>query len=422
LPPVRKATINDDSAPSTGTELGRQPLSPEPRPIPSYPLRIAMIGQRGVPATFGGIERHVEELGAEMVSQGHSVTVFCRTHYVAGHPARYRGMELRYLPSVNSKHLETLSHSLASTLAALPGGFDIVHYHALGPGLVAPLPRWLSRAKVVQSVHGRDDLRDKWGPVARTVLGMAGWMSSRVPDATIAVSRDLAEYYRSQYRRAIDYIPNGVVPPRYRPPSETLAAMGLRPRSYVLFVGRLVPEKAPDLLIQAFQDVAGDVRLAIVGGSNHTTDYVRRLHSMAAADPRVVMLGYRYGDALDELYSQAAVFVLPSSVEGLPLTLLEAASRGLPLVASDLPPHREIVGAGGPGWRLFVPGDRAGLAAAMRRVLQDLDGEARVAGASAEVILSRFCWQSAAASTLQVYRRVLAHDARSRKTLESAAQ
>jgi glycosyltransferase involved in cell wall biosynthesis len=367
-----------------------------------------MIGQRGVPATFGGIERHVEELGAQLAGLGHAVTVYCRTNYVEGSPAEYRGMQLRYSPSVDSKHFDAISHSLVCTLAALPQHFDIVHFHALGPGLVAPVPRYVSRAKVVQTAHGRDEQRGKWGPLARTVLGTARWMSARVPDATIAVSHDLVDFYATRYHRRADYIPNGVVAPVPRPPSETLQRLGLAPRKYVLFVGRLVPEKAPDLLIRAFADLPGDLRLAIVGGSSHTTAYVGQLEALAADDPRVALVGYQYGDALDELYSNALAFALPSSLEGLPITLLEAGASGLPIVASDIAPHLEILGPDDrPGRRLFSANHREELVAALGRVLSDPAGERRAAEAFIDEVVSTYRWDETASRTVEVYRRVL---------------
>ncbi|MGH9123780.1 MAG: glycosyltransferase family 4 protein [Acidimicrobiales bacterium] len=382
-----------------------------------------MIGQRGVPATRGGIERHVEELGARLVQRGHEVTVFCRTSYVAGGAPEYRGMQLRYLPSLDSKHLEALSHSLVCSLATLGKGFDIVHFHALGPGLFTPLPRWLSRAKVVQTVHGRDDQRAKWGMVARSVLRTAGWMSARVPDATITVSRDLQVFYQQRYQRRTDYIPSGVVPPAPHAAGAEVARLGLRPRQYLLFVGRLVPEKAPDLLIRAFRALEDDVRLVIVGGSSHSTDYVGRLEALAGEDPRVSMVGYQYGDSLAELYTNAAAFVLPSSLEGLPLTLLEGAASGLPIVASNIPPHLEVLGSDDrPGRRIFPVGQREELLSALQRVLRDPPAEHRAAEAFARDVVAIYQWDATAEKTLAVYDRLLGGNGFSTKDVAVATE
>ena len=372
-------------------------------------LRIAMIGQRGVPATFGGVEHHVEELGARLAARGHEVTVYCRNGYGDGdhdHAAEYRGMRLRHLPTVSSKHFDAIAHSGLATVAALAAHHDVVHYHALGPGLVAPLPRALSHARVVQTIHGLDDERAKWSRPAQTVLRTAQWMSAHVPNATIAVSRALADHYGARHGRSAVYIPNGVTPGVLRDP-EPLEQFGLQPGSYVLFVGRLVPEKAPDLLIRAFRRVHPALKLVVAGGSSHTDGYVADLRQLVGRDPRVVLPGYVYGAVLEALYTHCAAFVLPSALEGLPLTLLEAASYGVPVVASDIAPHLEVLGGEGPGRRLFPSGDESGLAAALDRALRDFPGERLGAARLRQRVLDRYSWDRATLATEAVYRIVL---------------
>ena len=371
-------------------------------------MRIAHIGTRGVPATFGGIEHHVEELGSRLAARGHDVTVFCRANYVADGRTEHRGMRLRTLPTVSSKRLDAIVHSALSTAGALGQGFDIVHFHALGPGVMTPLPRYASKARVVQTVHGRDDERAKWGSGARAMLRAAGWMSARVPDATIVVSRDLAQHYRSRYGRATFYIPNGVErPTEARPPRLISERFGLRGGDFVLFVGRLVPEKAPDLLIRAFAKVPGDTQLVVAGGSSFTDRYTDELAALAAGDPRVLLPGYVYGETLEELYANAAVFVLPSHVEGLPLTLLEAAAWGTPVLASAIPPHRQILGRDGPGRRLFPPGDADSLAVALERSLDAVDGERAGAASLKDEVLAEYSWDAAAEATEALYAQLV---------------
>lgn len=369
-------------------------------------LRIAMIGQRGVPATFGGIEHHVEELGSRLAARGHEVIVFNPDELRAGPLTEYRGMHVRSLPTVSSKHLDAIVHSGLATLATMASPVDVVHYHAIGPGIPAVLPPYASRSKVVLTVHGLDSERAKWGRGARAVLKVAEWLSARVPDATIVVSRDLAEHYRRRYHRRTWYIPNGVVEPTHRPAADIAERFGLTEGSYLVFVGRLVPEKAPDLLIRAFRRIPGDLRLVIAGGSSFTDEYVRSLHALADADPRVLMTGYVYGPTLDELYTNAAAFVLPSSLEGLPLTLLEAASYGPPVVASDIPPNLEIVGSEGPGRRVFHTGDEAGLAAAIERALADPAAEREAAARFRSHVLDTYRWDEVADRTESLYERL----------------
>jgi glycosyltransferase involved in cell wall biosynthesis len=370
-------------------------------------LRIAMIGARGVPATFGGIERHVEELGARLAARGHEVTVFCRSNYSCADLGSHRGMRLASLPTVGTKHLDAIVHSGLSTLGAMAASFDILHYHAIGPGMLAVLPRYLSRARVVLTVHGRDDERGKWGRGAKAVLGTAGWLSARVPDATIVVGQHLERYYREAHGRRAVYVPNGVHAATPRPANGTLARLGLLPGRYLLFVGRLVPEKAPDLLLRTFRRLPGDHRLVLAGDTSFTDRFTDALRQLAADDPRVVLSGYVYGAELQELYSNAAAFVLPSLLEGLPLTLLEAASYGLPVVASSIPPHLEVLGSTGPGRRLHRPGDADELRDALGRVLADPGVERAGAAQLRDQVLRTYCWEDATERTEAVYRAVL---------------
>jgi glycosyltransferase involved in cell wall biosynthesis len=370
-------------------------------------LRVAMIGQRGVPATFGGVERHVEELGALLAARGHEVTVYNRRNYVDDDRIGYRGMHVRTLSTIGTKHLDAIVHSGLSTVDAIRRGVDIVHYHAIGPGFPSFVPRTFSRAKVVQTVHGRDAERAKWSPAARTILRMGEWLSARVPDATIVVSRDLANHYRTRFAKPTTYIPNGVHEPTTRPASRITERFDLCGGDYALFVGRIVPEKDPDLLVRAFRDVAGDHRLVLAGGSSYTNEYVRSVESLARSDPRVLMPGYVYGSLLDELYTNAAVFVLPSSLEGLPLTLLEACAYGTPVVVSDIEPNLEIVGADGPGHRVFRAGDRDDLARALGRALDDAVVEHSAAQELKGRVLAEYRWDAAADATEAVYASVL---------------
>ena len=315
-------------------------------------------------------------------------------------------MRPRYLPTVSSKHLDAIVHSTLSTVDAMLADADIVHYHAVGPGLPAVLPRYLSGAKVVLTVHGLDAERAKWSRSAQLVLRFGQWMSARVPDATIVVSRDLAEHFRKRYDRTTWHVPNGVGDPIHRPPDGIRRRFGLRGGDYILFVGRLVPEKAPDLLLRAFSAIDGETKLVLAGGSSFTDDYVRGLRSQAASDPRVILPGYVYGDLLEELYSNAAVFVLPSLLEGLPLTLLEAASYRIPVIASDIPPHIEIIGSDGPGRRLVAAGDDGGLSRALAHALGTQSAERAGADAFGREVLSTYRWDEVADATEEVYRAV----------------
>ena len=343
------------------------PGSPEDA-VAWRPLTIAMVGQKGLPATIGGVERHVEEIGQRLAARGHEVVVYCRTSYGdVPEDGTYLGMRLVAAPTIGTKHLDAIVHSGTSTLKAIAGGADVVHYHALGPGLAAPLPRYVSRAKVVLTVHGLDNERNKWGRVARAVLGTAHWMSGHVPDATVVVSRELREHYARTFGRAAVYVTNGVtLPPRVHRP-DVLERFGLSGGGYDMFVGRLVPEKRPDLLIRAFRQTDVDRRLAIVGSSSFTDGYTAELRELAGDDPRIVFTGFVGGAELAALFQGARLLVQPSDLEGLPFTLLEAVANGCHVLASDISPHREVLGSGSEVYRIFPQGDLDALRAGLLR-------------------------------------------------------
>jgi glycosyltransferase involved in cell wall biosynthesis len=370
-------------------------------------LNIAMLGLKGLPATWGGVERHVEELGSRLADRGHQVTVFCRTNYADVQVARYRGMRLVHLPTVDQKHLDAIVHSVNASVRCVGRRYDVVHYHGVGPGLAAPLVR-LGRpgTGVALTVHGLDGDRAKWGTAARNLLRTATWMSARVPHSTVTVSRALAEHYRQVYGAEATYIPNGVEPVPPRAPGDYLDKLGLRPGGYALFVGRLVPEKAPDLLVEAYRRVPGEHRLVLAGGSSHTDEFVARLRALAAPDPRVVLPGYVHGSDLEELYSNAAVFVIPSLLEGLPLTLLEAVSYSVPVLASAIPPHVEVLQMDRPGARIVPPGDTERLREALERALTDDGKELEGAAEVHQEVVPRYSWDAATDQLEDLYLRL----------------
>jgi glycosyltransferase involved in cell wall biosynthesis len=384
------------------------------------PLRIAFVGTRGVPAAEGGVERHVEELGSRLASRGHDVTVYCRTNYATDRRATHRGMHLRYVATAGTKHLDFIAHSALSTILTMRRPPDIIHYHAIGSALVAPLPRYLSRAGVVLTVHGLDYARQKWSGAARAALKVAARLSAVVPHSTIVVSRALATHYASSLGRVPVYIPNGMPDATVRPRGPAADRLGLAGGPYVLFVGRLVPEKAPDLLVRSFREVPGDVRLVIVGSSGFTDAYAASVRDLAVGDPRVIMAGGVFGDELSELYSNAAAFALPSSLEGLPITLLEAVAHRTPVIVSDIAPHVEVVGLDGPGHHVVRQGDAGALTASLTAALQNPDHERRGASALFDQLSTQYSWDVITTATEQVYADVLARRSHRARAGESS--
>ena len=373
-------------------------------------MKIAMLGQKGIPATYGGIERHVEELSVRLAAMGHEVTVFCRPHYTEI-DGPYKSVELRKIKSLNTKHLDAISHTLFSTLGALGGGFDIFHYHALGPSTLSFLPRLAGR-KVVATVHGLDWQREKWGAAATAFLKLGEWSSAHFPQRTVVVSKTLKKYYDSKYKMDSVYIPNGVQPPTLRPAAKIRGLFGLEPDTYALFVGRLVPEKGCHHLIEAFKGIETDKKLVIAGGASHSGGYPDSLKEMAASDPRIVFTGYIYGDVLEEVYGNSMLYVQPSLIEGLPIALLEALSYGKAALVSDIPENLEVV-EGVEGIAVaeysFRRGDAGDLRARLAALLDGGPERLEPAGAILrEHVLKDYDWDDVARKTEAVYKEVAA--------------
>ena len=370
----------------------------------SRPIRVAMIGQKGYPPVHGGIEKHVAELAARLPDLGCEVDIYSRPHYsdVEG-PADLPGVRVIRLPSIPTKHLDAISHTVVSTGHALFRDADVVHYHALGPGLLSGFPRWFNRQASVVTVHGLDWQRDKWGGFARGVLRLGESASVTMPDATIVVSKALREHYLEQHRKATHYIPNGIVAPVYREP-DLVRSAGIAGK-FVLFVGRLVPEKGCHLLLEAWRRLPRDIReefeLVIAGDAGFTTGYVEELRAAAPAGVR--FLGYVHGPILEELYTNASLVVLPSTLEGLSITLLEGMSYARCCLVSDIPPNVEA--AGGEAV-LFKSGDSADLGARLAALLAD-PAEMERRGAAGQIrAIENYSWDRVAAMTADLYREI----------------
>lgn len=365
-------------------------------------LRIAMIGSRGVPARYGGVETVVETISVALAAAGHDVTVFCRREPGGPRRSSYEGVDLVHLPTIDRAGLGALIHSFLATLACVGRGYDVIHYHALGPGLFTPFARLLTGAKVVQTIHGRDDLRARWRRPHRLVLRIGLALSHRVPHETMVVSTDLQDQYRNEFGRETTVVPNAVTIPAIAE-SEIGTRLDLQKGGYAVAVGRLVPEKAVHELIETYSASTIHRPLVVVGGDSGVPDYQERLTELAGDDDRIHLLGAVYGPEVFALVRDAGVFITMSKLEGLPTTLIECVLLGVPVVASDIAPHREILGSDGLGHRLCPVGDPA---ASMRAVAATFD-EPAVARRNMSVVRSRcrehYSLERAVAVHLDVY-------------------
>jgi glycosyltransferase involved in cell wall biosynthesis len=366
-------------------------------------LRVAMLGTRGMPTTYGGVERAVEEISIRLASRGHDVTVYCRTPYCTTRESTWRGVKLRYLPAIDAKHLEAVSHTALAACDALVRKYDIVHYHATGPSLFAPISR-LSRAAVLATVQGLDYRREKWGAGARLALKAGAWSAAHVPHRTIVVSQELRRFFSDEFGVDATYIPNGVTVANEPPPPPPF---GLEPDGYLLSLARLVPEKATDTLIRAFREVRTEMPLVIAGPSSHSDDYVRSLQALARADARVQLVGPVYGREKDGLLANARAFCQPSVLEGLPIALLEAMAWSRCPIVSDLPEHLEVVGddAG----LVFPTRDEVGLRDAIQLAVDQGERAEAVGRAARARVAARYSWENIVDAHERVYAEVVRH-------------
>ena len=353
-------------------------------PAAPLPLRVAFIGGRGMVSKYSGIETYYEEVGKRLVQMGHHVTVYCRSYFTPP-MSTHQGMQLVRLPTFRSKHLETFVHTWLSTIHVLFSGCDIVHYHAQGPALFSFFPRLVGK-KTVVTVQGQDWQRKKWGPVASFTLRLGELASARLPNRTMVVSQALQRHYQTAYGIQPTYVPNGSMIRKRVAPSQ-IPEWGLEPDNYILFLGRFSPEKNCHLLVEAYERLDTSAKLVLAGGSSHTNSYVDDLRKHQSE--QVLFLDWVHGAALDELLTNAALFVLPSDIEGLSLALLDAMGASVCVLTSNIPENREVIE--GTGFT-FQPGDANDLARMLRFLLSDPQARA-AAGRSAQArVRERYLW------------------------------
>lgn len=376
-------------------------------------MKIAMIGQKGIAPHAGGIEKHVEEIGSRLVERGHEVDVYCRRHYTRER-GTYRGMKIRLLPAFNTKHLDAISHTLFSALNTLGKRYDIVHFHALGPTTMSFIPR-LAGSKIVSTCHGLDWQREKWGRTARLALRFAEKPTVIFPHQLVTVSKSLADYFQRKYDARPIAIPNGVsIPEELSAVDIIFQRWQLGPpdgeNEYLLFLSRLVPEKGAHLLIEAFQSLNLKMRLVIAGGASHSDSYVRRLNEIAKNDDRVIFTGSVTGPIWRELLSNAKLFILPSTLEGLPIVLLEAMAHARPCIASDIPENLEVIKDAASGEKYgydFESGQASALQNKIHECLNNYEDAIEMGKKSRRMVSERFTWDENVNRLEALYRLCL---------------
>lgn len=373
----------------------------------SGPLRIAMLGHKEIPSRQGGIEVVVEELATRMVKMGNRVTVFNRSsHNVAGREFdtkrrdNYNGIQLKYVPTLDKKGLAAVTASFFGALSTAFGRYDIVHFHAEGPCSMLWIPKMFGKRCIV-TIHGLDYRRAKWGKFASAYILMGEKCAVKMADEIIVLSQDMKEYFKKKYGRNTIYIPNGVNRPNVIGDTLIQNEYGLKKDDYILFLGRLVPEKGLSYLVEAFKKTKTEKKLVIAGGNSDTQDFTEQLKEQAKDDNRIIFTGFVQGKMLESLYSNSYVYVLPSDLEGMPLSLLEAMSYGNCCLVSDIDECASVVEDKAV---LFKKSDVSDLQDKLQNLCNNPALVEKYKDGASDFICNKYDWNKIVEDTLELYR------------------
>lgn len=372
-------------------------------------LKIAMFGHKRIPSREGGVEIVVKELATRMSKEGHKVTCYNRGgHHVSGsefdteEKTEFHGVKIKTVPTIEKKGLAAVSASFFAAICSAFGNYDVVHIHAEGPASFCWLPRLMGK-KVIVTIHGLDWQREKWnGGFASKYIHFGERMAAKWADEIIVLSREVQKYFKDEYGRNTVFIPNGVTRAEKHNADLISQKFGLQKDAYILYLGRIVPEKGEHYLIQAFKQIETDKKLVIAGGASDTDDYLKSLKELASGEERIIFTGFVQGELLQELYSNAYVYVLPSDLEGMPLSLLEAMSFGNCCLTSDIPECTEVIGYHGVSFKKGNVSD-------LKEKLQELcDQESTVRDyqkKASDYICRKYDWDIIVQKTLMLYQQ-----------------
>ncbi|MBQ9612131.1 MAG: glycosyltransferase family 4 protein [Lachnospiraceae bacterium] len=368
-----------------------------------------MIGHKLVPSREGGVEIVVWELAKRLRAQGHTVDCYNRSGYhlqakdydrIPGKPGVYReGIRMITIPTFRNPKLNAIVYSVLASIRVLFGGYDVIHYHAEGPCLMLWLPKLFGK-RVVATIHGLDWQRAKWGNFASSMLKAGEKMAVKYADEVIVLSKNLQEYFKDNYGRETHYIANGIDRPERVSDEIIKERWGIEKDSYVLTLSRLVPEKGIHYLIEAYRGIKTDKKLVITGGSASAEEYREKLAEMAKADPRVMLAGFADAPLVAGLFSNAWIYALPSDIEGMAISLLEAMSYGNCCIVSDIPENMEVVADKAAS---FKKGDVEDLREKLQNLLDHPELVQRYKDGAADHICSRYNWDSMVENTLPLY-------------------
>lgn len=369
-------------------------------------LKIAMIGHKRVPSREGGVEIVVEELSRRMACLGNKVDVYNRSgSHVSGSAFDSIGSELPEnirvitIPTPENKTLNAFVYSFLASLRALFGRYDVIHFHAEGPAAMCFLPK-LFGIRTVVTIHGLDWQRSKWGGFASKYLKFGEKTAARCADEIIVLSDAVRDYFKKEYGRNTVYIPNGITQPDFEDIAEAAEKYGLKKDRYILYLGRIVPEKGIHYLIEAYSDMKTDMPLVIAGGSSHSEEYFARL-KRSAEGKNIIFTDFVQGRMLRELYSNAYLYVLPSDLEGMPISLLEAMSYSNCCLTSDIPECTQVCGENAVYFRKSSVAD---LKNKLEYLIKNSDTVLEYKSRAHDYIISKYSWDDVVNRTLALYR------------------
>ena len=369
-------------------------------------LRVAMLGHKRIPSREGGVEIVVGELATRMVSMGHQVTCYNRKgHHVSGADFdgetvdNYNGVRLKYVFTVQKKGLAAMTSSFFAALRVAFGRYDVVHFHAEGPCAMIWLPKLFGK-RCIATVHGLDHQRAKWGGFASRYIRFGEKCAVRFADEIIVLSQNVQKYFKETYNRETVFVPNGVSKPENSEIEEITDRFGIKRDEFILYLGRLVPEKGATYLIEAFKKTKTDKKLVIAGGASDSGGFDTELKSLAADDERIIFTGFVQGRVLQELYSNAYIYVLPSDLEGMPLSLLEAMSYGNCCLVSDIPECAEVVEDFGV---TFEKGNVLDLTEKLQMLCDKSDSVDSYKINASNYICKKYNWDDVTVKTLKLY-------------------
>lgn len=373
-------------------------------------MKIAMIGQKRIPSREGGVEIVVEELSTRMAKLGYDVTVYNRSGKHAldknqknKNLKEYKNVKIKRVLTIDKKGLAAMTSSFFGTFKILFSNADIVHYHAEGPCAMIPIIKFLSNKRIIVTIHGLDWQRAKWGGFATKYIKFGEKMAVKYADEIIVLSENVKKYFKDNYDRSTNFIPNGVSKPTILKAKEIKDKYNLSKDSYILFLGRIVPEKGIHYLIDAYQKINTNKKLVIAGGASDTDDYYQELKEKSKNNENIIFTGFVQGEELAELYSNAYIYCLPSDLEGMPLSLLEAMSYGDCCLTSDIDECSEVLEDKGV---IFKKTDITDLADKLKKLCNDNNLVRKYKDESQNFILNKYNWDEVTKSTLAIYKKV----------------